>query len=249
MNLMKKALIVVCALSVAGLVSADTMIEKIQKTDEFTMMGQTQPAKEEATTTWIAADKMRQDQGSISVIMRMDSKKMYVVNHDNESYMEIELPIDMEKLMSSNPQMQQMMQMMQMDAKVTKTDETKKIGPYDCRKYEMALTSQMMNMEQELWLTKDVEFDVAAYQAMASQMMKLQPGFAEMAEEMQKLDGVAITTQSRMKMMGSEMTMSEKVVNVEEKDAPAGTYQPPASYTGKPFDLMTMMQQGQQGRR
>jgi hypothetical protein len=242
---MKRVVILVCALSVAGLVGADTMIEKVQRTDEFQMMGKTQPAKEESTTTWIGGDKLRNDQGSVSVIIRMDEKKMYVVNHDNESYMEIDLPIDMAKLMGDNKQMQQMMQMMQMDATVTETGDTKKVGPYDCRKYEMKLSSQMMDMEQELWLTKDVDFDVAAYQAMASQMMKLQPGFAEMAKEMEKLDGVAVLTESRMKMMGSEMTMSEKLVNVEEKAAPAGTYMPPAGYTAKPFDMMTMMQQGQ----
>ena len=244
MTVWKRVLITVCVLTVAVLAGADTMIVKVQKTGEFKMMGQTQPAKEETITTWIGADTMRNDQGSISVITRMDQNKMYVVNHDNRSFMVIELPIDMEKLMGDNPQIEQMMQMMQMEAKVTKTDETKKIGPYDCHKYELALTSQMMNMQQELWLTKDVEFDVSAYQAMAAQMMTLQPGFADMAEEMKKLDGVAVETRSTMKMMGSEMTMTEEVLSVDEKPAPAGTYEPPSDYTAKPFDMMSMMQQG-----
>ena len=43
-------------------------------------------------------------------------------------------------------------------------------------------------------------------------------------------------------VMGSEMKMWEKTLAVRDGAAPAGTYDPPAGYTEKPFNLMEAMQ-------
>jgi hypothetical protein len=44
-------------------------------------------------------------------------------------------------------------------------------------------------------------------------------------------------------MMGDiSVNTSEKTSSIEKLDPPAGTYDPPAGYTEKPFDLMAQMQ-------
>ena len=75
------------------------------------MMGQTQPEKDEVHTTWIGDGKLRMDQGQSSTVVDLDGNKMIIIDHDNKSYSEIDLPVNLEELLP--PGMgEQMMAMM-----------------------------------------------------------------------------------------------------------------------------------------
>ncbi len=213
---------------------ADTYIKKMKHTDAVTVMGQTQPAKDEEGVTWMSADKMREDEGtSKSTIIRFDQNKIYVIDHDKKEYTEIGLPIDFEKVLP--PEAQQMMQMMQVTAKVTETGETQNIKGWDCKKYLLELGISMMGMnmpmKMEMWVTKDLDIDLDLYEKFYTEMLALQPMFKDFAEEFNKIDGYPVMTDMTMNMMGSEMKSHEEVVSVEEKDAPEGTYEIPSDYT------------------
>jgi hypothetical protein len=70
----------------------------------------------------------------------------------------------------------------------------------------------------------------------------LQPGMADAIREMRKLEGLVVEQQGVMTMMGNEVGTSERAISIENIEAPAGTYDPPAGYTEKPFDFMEKMQ-------
>jgi hypothetical protein len=59
---------------------------------------------------------------------------------------------------------------------------------------------------------------------------------------MSKIEGLVVEQQGVMTMMGNEVGTSEKALSIENVEAPAGTYDPPAGYTEKPFDFMAQMQ-------
>lgn len=229
--------ILIFVLSIAFLptpAKADTYIKKMKHTDAVTIMGQTQPAKDEEGVTWMSEEKMREDEGtSKSTIIRFDQKKIYVIEHDKKEYTGIDLPIDFEKVLP--PEAQQMMQMMQVTAKVTETEETQKIKGWDCKKYLLEISISMMGMnmpmKMEMWVTKDLDINLDLYEKFYTEMLALQPMFKDFAEEFKKIDGYAVMTDMTMNMMGSEMKSHEEVVSVEEKDAPEGTYEIPSDYT------------------
>ena len=213
---------------------ADTYIKKMKHTDAVTIMGQTQPEKDEEGVTWMSEKKMREDEGtSKSTIVRFDLKKIYVIEHDKKEYTEIDLPIDLEKVLP--PEAQQMAQMMQVTAKVTETEETQKIKDWDCKKYlvEISLSMMGMNMpmKMEMWVTKDLDMDLDLYEKFYTEMLALQPMFKGFTEEFKKIEGYPVMTDMTMNMMGSEMKSHEEVVSVEEKNAPDGTYDIPGGYT------------------
>jgi len=215
-----------------ALAKADILIKKTKHTDAVTMMGQTQPAKDEQGVIWIAKDKMREDKGEESTIIRLDINKIYAVDNFQKTYSEIDLPIDMEKILS--PEAKQMMQVMKLTLTLTDTKETQKIRTWNCKKYLLNISASMMGMDMpttvEIWNTKDLGIDLDLYKKFFSLTLQLNPMFKDAMAELEKIEGITVLEKSSMKMVGAEQKYQEEVVSVEKKDAPAGTYDLPKGY-------------------
>ena len=184
------------------------------------------------------------DQGSSSTIVDLTAEKMYIIDHGKKSYTEVDLPVDLAALLPPG-MAEQMLAMMKFDVTVTPSEETKKVGEWNAKRYDMKLTSAMMNMDSVIWATTDTSIDFAKYYDLYSNVMSLQPGMEGMLEEMRKIDGYVISQEASMSMqfMGdSKVRSSDEVISIEDVDAPAGTYAPPADYTREEFDYMAMMQ-------
>ncbi|MCU0638780.1 MAG: DUF4412 domain-containing protein [Candidatus Krumholzibacteria bacterium] len=230
----------------SGVARADYYIKQAKHTDPFTVMGQTQAAKDETNVTWLSKTMGRFDNSDgTSVIVDPGKKVMYWLNHSEKTYSEIPLEIgniidkmvetasedadEEEKAMAE--QMGKLAgSMMQMDIKVTKTQETKKIEKWNCRKYVINVKMAMGGATSESWATTDVKIDPELYWVTVNALMSQQPGFEESFEEMKKIEGVIIYQETTSKAMGAEVRMIDKVVDIQEKAAPAGTYSVPAGY-------------------
>jgi hypothetical protein len=224
----------------AGIAVADIKVVKQTHQDGFTIMGQTQPPEDRQQTTWIGKDMMYMDQGDSATIVRVDTMKLYVIDHTTKTYHVLDLPVDLASLVP--PEMQPMLAMMQFQVTVTPTEEHKQVGEWKARRYDMAMTSQMFSMNSTMWVTKVAGYDPEAFNSMYVHLNSLQPGMAEAVKEMGKLDGLVVEQQGVMTMMGNEVGTSEKTISIDDTEAPAGTYDPPAGYTEKPFDFMERMQ-------
>jgi len=239
-------LAVLAALAMATVAGADTKIVKKQHSDAYTVMGQTQPARDETTTTWVGSDRMRTDQGDVSFIVRRDTSTLIVIDHDAKTYSELKLPVDIASLMP--PEMAAgMKKMMSFTATVTPTDETQVIGKWKTRRYNITMTSPMLEMTSAVWVTKDVDLDIPAFTRMGEEVMRMQPGMEAIAEELRKIDGFQIRQENVTKMTmggGGEVRSSEEVVSVEDLPAPAGTYEPPPDYQKRDFNFSSMMRRG-----
>ena len=235
------SLTILCAAGVAG---ADYKVVQQHHQDGFTMMGQTNPPSDEEHVTWVGDKMMRMDQGSTSTVVLMDAKKMFIIKHDNKNYTEVDLPVDIASLMPPG-MAEQMMAMMKFDVTVTSSDETKKVGEWTAKRYDMKMTSAMMSMDSVLWASTETPINFADYFDLYSEVMSLQPGMESMMEQMGQIDGYVVSQEGTMSMkfMGeTTVSSSDVVISIEEVDPPAGTYGPPADYTREEFDYMAMMQ-------
>ena len=224
----------------AGLAVADIKVVKQTHQDGFTIMGQTQPPEDRQQTTWIGKNMMYMDQGDSATIVRVDTMKLYVVDHTTKTYHVLDLPVDLSTLVP--PEMQPMLAMMKFEVTVTPTDEHKQVGEWNARRYDMSMTSQMFSMKSTMWVTKVAGYDPEAFNSMYVHLNSLQPGMADAVKEMSKIEGLVVEQQGVMTMMGTEVATSEKTISIDNIDAPAGTYDPPEGYTEKPFDFMERMQ-------
>jgi hypothetical protein len=232
----------------AGPAAADTKIVQMTHQDAFTVMGQSQPAKDEEHVVWIGSDRMRVDQGPNSVLVRVDLNKVFFLDHDAKTSSTLDLPLDVSKYLP--PGMgEQMLQMMQFEVEVNPSDETKKIGEWNTRRFDVAMKSAMVTVEATYWVTQDVKLDFGLFYELYEQVLAFQPGMKDLAEELKKIEGLVVEQEAvaKMTMMGdTSVNTSQTTVSIEEADPTAGTYDSPADYTDKPFDFMAMMQQRQE---
>lgn len=226
---------------------ADTLMVKKISNDAYTMMGQQQPAKEETQKVWIGSDRMAMHGDETSVILRRDSKKLYLVMHDQKVVYEADLPFD---LMSTvPPQMAEMMrQQMQLDVEVTPTEENKELDGYQTKRYDVVAKSPMTTVSETHWVTKEIELDTSVYFDMLAEVEgSMQPAMKDMREKMSTIDGVPVMIEREIKTPAGVISGRETLVSFEEKDAPEGTYEPPAEYTVKPYTMQSLMEMSQGG--
>ena len=225
----------------------DTLLTSKSHTDAFSILGQAQPAEDRTIQTWIAKDRLARLGDKTDLILRLDQDKMYIVDHNDDTFSVIDLPVDMKKIFPPEmaQAMEQMAGMMKMDAKVTPTDERQKIGQWNAKKYLIQVTAMGMNIDIESWHSTEVDVDYAALRNLASNRAALQPQGGDWIRKLAEIEGYPVRETVTMKLMGTPMRSTQELSSVEDKAAPAGTYEVPKGYAEKAFNPM---EQGQRRR-
>ena len=226
------------------LLSADVYIKQNHHTAAVTMMGQTQPAKDQIQEIWVGKNKMATHAGEASMLLDLDKKVMYMVNHSNKSYIEMSVPVDISKYMPE--QMRGMIDSMMGSLKVTATpaNETKTIKEWKSDAYnvkmEMSMMGMPMVMNMKVWASTAVPFDwEGVMKMMMDNMMKAQMRLSDEAvTEMKKVKGYWIEMEMSMNMMGADVKSKTSVLEIAKKTAGPNVYAVPEGYTKK--DKMSM---------
>lgn len=243
---MKKLVLAVAILAfTAGLAQADIYIKQKTHTDEVTMMGQTTPAKDQETVQWIGKNRFASHMEAQSVIMNLEEKMMYMVNHQNKSYIPMQLPVDMSDYMP--PEVAQMMKSMMgsITVKVTPNNETRTVAGLPCQGYNVDMNMMMMKMKMKVFASEKVAFDwKKVSEQMMSEMLKAQMRLSDEAvQEMQKVKGYWMAMETVVNVMGQDIRTTMEVTEITEKAAPADAYAIPEGYTKKDKFTMGDLQQ------
>lgn len=176
-------------------------------------------------------DACRVETGDTVTIMDFQKGSMYILNPEEKTYTEM-IPQDMPQDMDKEQQefMKKMAEGMMENAKITPTNENKRISGYKCRKYVMS----MMGVDNEYWLSKDVE-GYKEFKKISENMAK---GFEKnpmlkgmnVMGMMKELDGFPVQTVNRMPFGGSIMTTLKRI---ERKALNKNLFEIPEGYTLK----------------
>ena len=160
------------------------------------------------------ASRTETEQGIM--IMDFESMMMYQLKPKNKTYTKINMKSMMEG------QMGEMAKKMAEDSKVTRTNDTKKINGYQCRKYIVTI----MGSENEYWMSKDVE-GFREFEALNEKMLKKHPEFKQMQTGgFTGKEGFPVETVTNMMGMKTN-TVLEKI---EEKSLSKDLFEVPAGY-------------------
>jgi hypothetical protein len=232
-------LFVVVCVAIPIAVQADVYIKQKNHTDGFSMMGQSQPAKDDLFVTWMSKDMARMDHGEdSSIIIRMDKKVMYMIDHSEMRY--TEMPIDSkgdifssaisasdmsdEEQAEAKKMMAGFATMMKPKVTVTETGETQKIKNWNCKKYDMTMSMMGMTTKSEVWASEDIKIDYELYRNLNFSLLGQTQGIEDMMKEMEKIKGIVVMSTGSMSMMGTDVKSTQELVEVAEKSAPKGTY-------------------------
>lgn len=207
-------------------------------------MGQMFPARDEIIETWITRSRMSVNTDHRTTIVDLDAQTVTHIDHDEQAVMA--MPFDFTKLAveradgvsaDQGAQMRAFMdEMMDLQVRVAPTDEQRTINGWDCRKYEQRLDMGMGmgTVRSEIWATTDIDIDRDLYAKYRSAMMAQMPGvggnLAAIAEELEKIEGIHVSTKQSNEMMGRHVTSSTELIEYREGEAPAKAFVIPDGY-------------------
>lgn len=237
-------LLALCLFLAASPVQADICIQKAKRTVIPAGSGEKAPKPvEENSLTWMSRDRLREDTGETSLIIRLDQKKIYLnIDHSRKTYSEVDLPVDMEKLIP--PEGWEMAQWMEISGIFKETGKTRKIRDWNCQQYFCEISVSLMEMsipvEIEIWSTADLGRDLSPYPRFQAEILTTNPFTRDISEEFKKIRGFPVLTRFSMSTPGGEYRYEEEVLVIEKKDAPARTYDLPPGYTRVPFNPLSL---------
>ena len=213
--------------------AADVLVKIKTHSDAIAVGGQSQPARDAVAEQWYAPGKTAQSSGDGGFIVDLDKNMAFMINHRDKSYVALPLPIDIVKVLP--PEVAQQAAMMQMTATVAPSPETRTIGSWPCTAWDVSLTMMGMPMTLRVWTSTAVPAALLEHSA------KVTPAFiqgqmrltGESVKEFQKITGFQVATEMTADVMGARMRTTTEVIDIVEKPAPAGTFEPPAGYTQK----------------
>ena len=215
-------------------VNADHVVKKTKQTTETVMNGSNQKSSNNDGTTWISKNKMRQDDGgATSIIIRLDKDKVFILNHVDKTYSEMDLPVKLEENLT--PEAKQIIQVIKISSSVTETQETRVIKGWRSQKFSAHISISMMGMDMpmtmEIWASKETGINLKTFRKFYAVLLSMNPFTKDLLEEFQKIEGYPVLIKISMLVKGVETKSHEEVIIVEESRAPKGTYDLPSEYT------------------
>lgn len=226
---------------------ADTYLRYKKTTDPYTAGGKDVPGTTGESIAWIGKKAAAYDNGEgTRTIIHFKERTMTVLDKADKQYSVMHLDsigtmIDNAmKNATETPEqaaaMKQMMQGMMGDMlkgamKVTQNGEKKKIGSWNCERFDVTLSIMGGASESEIWVTKEIKADPTWFNMMKNAMLAQMPGFGDISEELKKVEGIPVKTVTHSKAMNTTITSTEVLQESAEKKAPAGMYSVPKDYT------------------
>ncbi|MBP7653466.1 DUF4412 domain-containing protein [Candidatus Dependentiae bacterium] len=213
---------------------SDMLLKYNKTTDSYDFSGKQNPASGYVSMVKIGEDKMRVDDGkNYTCIIRLDKNSMYLLTHQNKSYMELNMnagsmketikkelkkqlgeDADIESSIFMNPQI---------SVKVNDIGEKKKIKSWNCRKYVQTMKMNVMGNQEtvsELWTTEDIKINYELYSkfavAMLSTMGMNQNVSKDILDEFKKLRGITVMSATSSDIMGNKIKTTEELIEVKE---------------------------------
>lgn len=201
-----------------------------QKSTTPPMMGQ--PGKTDINKTWLMEDRIRVEGSDNITIFRLDKGVVWNANKKTKEYFEMTVE-QMEAMAQMGRAMLQGDK--EMDFKVTKTDETKKIGKWNC--YKVIAASQMMT--QTMWFSEEIPFDKNVYYKFFKNMPEAKK-LAELMYKQEQVKGFPVLTETEVNMMGMKITSTSELIKINEANPPAGSFDLPDGFnkTENPMEQM-----------
>jgi len=218
-------------LFVFSALNADYLVK--QETKTGAVMGQ--PAKTMVQNLWIGDGVYANVQDKQVTIVNSKKKIMYIVYNDKKSYVEMKLPVDIKKYLPGAGAGMVEKMLNSMTAKVTANGKTGTVGNWKTKGYTVVMTMNMgmpMTMTMDIGASTDVPFDwkKLSDEYMGAMMMSTGQMSGKVMDEMKKIKGYTVKMESNMKIMGMNMKVTTRVLEITKKDAPKGIYTVPAGY-------------------
>jgi hypothetical protein len=238
---MKKIFLeILCFLVIVLNVHGDTYVKIKYQCDGYYNYGNLVPAKNTLSEYWFGNKRMVLLTSRTKLILDVTKKKLWVVNIPNKLYVEIPLPLDLEKIIDGN-----VLKLFERDEAggcVKATGETKKISHWECTGYKREFWvadqgSQYENRIETIWVTFDVTFDIELYHLLDSILVNLYGYVAhwdkQLVTDLKNFRGFPVAIYSRLYIKKTMRKAHQEIIEIVEKNPTPEVYSIPTDYKKK----------------
>ena len=225
----------------------DIYIRQKKHVDGVTIMGRTQPSRDFIVQTWLTPDKVSIEDAESKTVIEFDKNIITIADHNEKTIMRMPMNFseitdqkssDMSK--EDSEEFKKFMDtMMKINVSVTKTNEKKKIGRWNCTKYIQVMNTGMGEFKSVIWATEDIDIDRELYAKYISAIKGTMPGMnenmKEIIKETKKIKGMEVYSEQTTEMMGQTMRSSTELLEYKKGRAPASAFDMPINYKNVKF--------------
>jgi hypothetical protein len=227
---MKKFPVFILMVSVtmaAAFVYGDVYIKQKLHTDAYYYSGVNHPAEDSIEESWLGGLKIVFISGSSMTIIDKEKSRALIIDKKGKTYVETTLPIDLSKL-APEP-VAPIIREIRFKGTVKETGKTRTIGNWRCKEYAINTYGESRGernneLDTTLWAAANLPFDMDKYRDLFFDLYRLKNYSDELIEEMKKIDGFRIAAQSFFYPKGFSVKITTEVVEISEKEPPAGIY-------------------------
>jgi len=215
---------------------ADTCIKEKMHTDSYYNSGIVQPAEDSEREIWIGVNKLCTLQENWQIILDIKQNMMFIVNRQDSSYVECNLPFEWSKVVGE--ELVDMLKIFETKGSVKQTGNKKKIGKWDCREYEvnsyiMYQESKFNETDSKIWATPELLSDAENFSRLITIMRKFANYDSSFIDQLAQIEGYQVSLESLFYPKGFSVVSNQKVIEVIQRDPPQGIYEVPTGYLKK----------------
>ncbi|MEE9229523.1 MAG: hypothetical protein V3U86_02350 [Acidobacteriota bacterium] len=233
---MKRSILTILVLSIAGLSSsalADLMVKREVTADQIPIPGmsieKTEPCAEpikhastgDIVTLYAAEDRLRREQGDLVIILRRDSKTLYLVHPPRQEYSEIKFPLTAKKstdMVGSDRKMYELQS--------SEGPEIFSVQDWIGRKYSATLVNKLQFNYRVSYVLTDVYFEHGPiFMTLQKAIHQLRFGRYSWIGLLPQLEGLPLVWEEAFLLRSGEVLYREEAVSLEEVEPMAGRYE------------------------
>jgi hypothetical protein len=238
---MKTLLIVFSAAAVIASVlafrsAADTCVKIESHTDEYYYGGETNPAVDRTTEVWYGKDKVAYVTETQKFVIDTGAGTLTFVESRDSSFARTTLPFDWSKL--AGKEALGFLTRYVRRGEVAETSETKTIGAWKCRRYDVTSWIDVEDgrydeREEKVWVSSDVPIDWDLQRRTSRDALKLANYDDALIDALVKIEGLSVEVETKAYVRGFSVGSTERVVEAGDKTPPPGLYQVPPGFREK----------------
>jgi hypothetical protein len=216
--------------------AADTCVKIASHTDEYYFGGEMNPAVDRTTEVWYGEEKVAIVTGTQKVVIDAGAGTLTFVEMRDSSFARTTLPFDWSKLVAKETL--GFLTRYARHGEVRETSETKTIGAWKCRRYDVtswidAEDGRYNEREEKVWVSADPPIDWELQRRTSADALRLANYDAVLVEALSRIEGLSVEVEATVYVRGLAVGSSERVVEAADRTPPPGVYEVPAGFREK----------------
>ena len=196
---------------------------------------------------WIGEERVREVTGRGEALLRLDRGRLYIIDHQAQTYNRIGLPVKLEEHL--RPSQRETFKSIEQAALDVITSVDLRVGEtpfaldeYTVTKVDLEVTNSTgWKVHYALWMTEDLPDETDHFLDLMRLRLSLVPGNGKVLTSLSSLKGFPVVMETTWTGPGIRHRSRDRLIEIEESKPPGDTYRVPRGYRRVRFDPLAAL--------